>query len=69
MSSGNLTLEQLQFRLANATGKMHRVLTNQINRLITQLQALIPPPTRTPITRKKLTLLEQLKQSEFKFLM
>ncbi len=70
MSSGNLTLEQLQTRLANATGKMHRVLTNQIRRLIESLQALIPPPppTRPPITRKRLTLLEQLKQCEFKYL-
>ena len=69
MSSGNLTLEQLQFRLANATGKMHRVLTNQIRRLIESLQTLIPapPPTRPPITRKRLTLLEQLKLSEFKY--
>ena len=69
MSSGNLTLEQLQTRLANATGKMHRVLTNQIRRLIESLQALIPPPppTRPPITRKRLTLLEQLKLSELKY--
>ncbi len=69
MSSGNLTLSQLQSRLANATGKMHRVLTNQIRRLIESLQALIPapPPTRAPITRKRLTLLEQLKLSELKY--
>ena len=67
--SSNLTLEQLQSKLATATGLKRKVITNQINRLITQLQALIPapPPARAPITRKRLTLLEQLKLSEFKY--
>ena len=67
--SNQLNLEQLQTRLATATGLLKRVITNQINRLITQLQALIPapPPARAPITRKRLTLLEQLKLSEFKY--
>ena len=67
--SSNLTLEQLQSKLATATGLKRTVITNQINRLITQLQALIPapPPARAPITRKRLTLLEQLKLSELTY--
>ena len=67
--SSNLNLEQLRSKLATSTGLKRTVITNQINRLITQLQALIPapPPTRPPITRKRLTLLEQLKLSEFKY--
>ena len=67
--SSNLNLEQLQSKLATATGLKRTVITNQIKRLIESLQALIPAPapTRAPITRKRLTLLEQLKLSEFKY--
>ena len=48
--SSQLSLEQLRTKLVNATGLRRIVLTNQINRLISQLQALIPtPPTPTPV--------------------
>ena len=51
----NLTLEQLQLKLAShATGILKTVLTNQIERLLSQLQALILQP-RQPITIKRLT--------------
>ena len=67
--SSNLTLSQLQSKLATSTGLLKRVLTNQIKILIESQQALIPapPPARAPITRKRLTVLEQLKLSEFKY--
>ena len=50
-----LSLEQLRTKLETATGLKRTVLTNQINRLISQLQAELLP-TRPPITRKRLTL-------------
>ena len=64
----NLTLSQLQAKLASATGLRRTVITNQINRLISQLQALLPTPTtRPPITLKRLTTLQQLKLSELTY--
>ena len=58
--SNQLNLEQLQSRLATATGLRRTVISNQIHRLISQLQALVPTPTRTPITLKRLTTLQQI---------
>ncbi len=66
--TNQLNVIQLQAKLATATGLRRTVISNQIHRLISRLQALLPTPTtRPPITLKRLTTLQQIKLSEFKY--